>query len=441
MPKQQDIVNAMLERIKPNGVHQIDPIVADLLTEICARNKETIKERLPELEEILKQFGSNRTVDYDKYYLPYLTHYLPKNYAKVQNILLELMRKDLLPENMCIMDIGSGQGTSELAIANFFTQLAEAERELGMSREHKISVFSTEKYKNNREGLIVLRDRYCQKNEYARQNIQIADPWDATAHPEIEITESSKGTFDLVILSNVLTEMHDAFDQTVAKISQLVKSDGTIALIETADKVGTNKLNRAKEVLKEQRMTIYSPAGIWHPFCEFKDTTEYEKISWGIIGPCTMCAIEKPNMQRIRYDGMEGSRKDVKYSFVMMRRDGITTYEKKPGNDYVKLKDIKPLGKTNVRVFKQRRHGRWDKPEKQYLNDVPYSIWYTCDGTCGRKHMYLIAHPQKEREIDNAQDGDILDIKNALIQKRPDGPEVYVTADEGSQITVEKNTL
>lgn len=423
-------------------MHQIDQDLAGFLQHICTKNKEKISERLPELEKILRQHSSNRTVDYDRHYLPYLTHYLPKNYAKIQNVLLELLRKDLLPDRMQVLDIGAGPGTSAFAIANFFTHLAETEKELGITKDRKIKINSLEKYKNNRDAFKIMRDWYYSRNQFAQQNIEIADPLDSAAHQDIDLTSTFASQFDLAILSNVLTEMHDQFDRTIAKISQLVNPDGTIALIETSDKVGTNKLNRAKETLKSEGMTIYSPSAIWHPFCEFRDTTDYERFGWGCLGPCTLCAIEKPKMQQIRYKGIESSRKDIKYSFVMMRKDGIHLHDKKPGQDYVKMKELKPIGRTNVRLFRQRQKGAWNNPTTAKINNQEYSIYYACDGTCGRNSIYLLANTWHSMHINNnSDDGDILDIRNTLITTGNYSQMTEITADDKASITIEKNTL
>ena len=442
MAGQPQVLEKMLERIKPRGMHQIDPDLAGFLQHICTKNKETISERLPELERILRQHSTNRTVDYDRHYLPYITHYMPKNYAKIQNVLLELLRKDLLPDRMQVLDIGAGPGTSAFAAANFFTHLAETEKELGITRNRKIKIISIEKYNNNRDAFRIMRDWYYSRNQFAQQNIEIADPLDSAAHQDIDLTSTFASQFDLAILSNVLTEMHDQFDRTIAKISQLVNPDGTIALIETSDKVGTNKLNRAKETLKSEGMTIYSPSAIWHPFCEFRDTTDYERSGWGCLGSCTLCAIEKPKMQQIRYEGIESSRKDIKYSFVMMRKDGIHLHGKKPGQDYVKMKELKPMGRTNVRLFKQRQKGAWNNPTTAKINNQEYSIYYACDGTCGRNSIYLLANTWHSMHINNnSDDGDILDIRNTLITTGNYSQMTEITADDKASITIEKNTL
>lgn len=442
MPGQLEIIERVIAKIKKEDHHIIDKNLEAILQGIAAQKKDEITEKLDGLTQLLRRPHSHKIVDYEQYCLPYMTHYLPKNYAKVQNALLELLRKDLLQENMSIWDIGAGPGTSAFAIANFFTSLAEAEQELGISRARKIKVLQAEKHAKNIELFKAARDEYYKRNQYAQKNIEMQDPVQRTIVQANFITEEYKGKFDIFIFANVLNEMTDNIELTVTNLSEGINKDGSMIFIDAADVMGTNAITRVKNALGNMKnpMTIYSPAGIWQPFCEFRDQTDYQKNP-GSAGPCSYCCIEKPNMHVTHYPGLVCSRSDIRYSFVILRKDGMTTQENRPGKDYTKLKDIKPIGRTNVQVFKQRRYGRWDKPEKQYINDVPYSIWYTCDGTCGRKHTYLLTHSQKESEINDAQDGDILDIRNALIQKKPDGAEIYVTADEQAEIKIEKNTL
>jgi len=441
MAKQPEIIEHMLERIKPNEVHQVDPYIAEMLTGIVSRNKEHIQERLPELENILRQYSVERDVDYNRYVMPYLTHYLPKNYAKVQNVLLELLRKDLLPDKMRILDIGSGPGTSAFAIANFFTHLSEAEKELGIARKRKVTVYSNEKYPKNIEIFQKLKDAYYEKNPYARKNIKLLDPLEVTITETKKTKKDFKRT-DLVLLSNVLTEMEDDFEKTIVTISSLVNSEGSLAIIETADKVATNKINKAKHVLRGEEFEVYSPAGIWTPCCEFQDPLDYASRGWGRIGDCTFCCIEKPNMQCIRYPGtIGGSKNDLKYSLVIMRQDGETVFKKMPSG-YSKLKGI-TAGRKNVRIFKQRRKTRHGETVEKKINGKDCPVYYACDGTAGREYAQLVSYIRENtRIIARADDGDVLDIKDALIQNNHEGyAQKNIIVDSDSEIKVKKNTL
>jgi len=431
----------MLERIKPNGAHQIDTHIAEMLTGIVGRNQEHVQARLPELENILRQYSAERDVNYDKYVIPYMTHYMPKNYAKVQNVLLELLRKDLLPDRMRILDIGSGPGTSAFAIANFFTNLAEVEKELGVGRKRRVTVYSNEKYPKNIELFNKFRDEYCRKNAYARQNINLLDPLEVTITESKRTKKDFKRT-DLVLLSNVLTEMKDDFEKTIVTISTLVNPEGSLAIIETADKVATNKINQAKHVLRGEDFEVYSPAGIWTPCCEFQDPLDYASRGWGRMGECTFCCIEKPNMQTIRYPGViGGSKNDLKYSLVIMRKDGQTLFNRMPVG-YSKLKNIEP-GRRNVRVFKQRRKIQHGELVEKTINERDCPVYFACDGTAGRDYAQLVSYTRDNtRIIARTCDGDILNIENALIQQNFAGyAKKDIIVDGNSEVSVEKNTL
>lgn len=441
MARQPEIIEHMLERIKPNEVHTIDPLITEMLTRTVSRNKEHIRERLPELEKILRQYSVERDVDYNKYVLPYLTHYMPKNYAKVQNVLLELLRKDLLPDKMRILDIGSGPGTSAFAIANFFTHLSAVEKELGISRKRKVTVYSNEKYPKNIDIFHKLRGAYYEKNPYARRNIKLLDPLEVTITESKKTKKDFKRT-DLVLISNVLTEMEDDFEKTVVTISTLVNPEGSLAIIETADKVATNKINKAKQVLRGEDFEVYSPTGIWSPCCEFQDPVDYATRGWGSVGGCTFCCITKPNMQCIRYPlPLGGSKNDLKYSLVIMRKDGETLFKRMPAG-YSKLKDIES-GRKNVRVLKQRRKTRHGETVEKTIKNKECPLYFSCDGTAGLEYAQIVSYMQENtRIISRADDGDVLDIKNALIQPNYIGhAKKDIIVDGNSEIRVKKNTL
>ncbi len=438
MPEQQEIINAMLERIKPNGMHRIDAGLVEILTAIAESKKDILGQKFTQLKEELNKHREDRPVDYDKHFLAYATHYIPKNYAKVQNTLLELLRKDLLPNKLQIHDIGSGPGTTAFAAANFFTHLAEVEKDFRVKRQRQVTISSSEKYENNREAFKWLRERYYAKNKYAKEKITIHDPFEKTVTEELSIKKEFAESIDIVIMSNILSEMQDDFQKAIKTVSKIVKKDGSFVLIETADVVATNKINRAKYVLRNEGFDVYSPTAIWSPCCEFVDTKEYEKSSWGAFGECTYCCITKPNIQKIIYP-TENPPKDMKYSFAIMRRDGISLFPGIP-EGYHKLKGIQP-GRHNIKVIKQReKSGKYEFKE---VGDRSCPVYFCCDGTCGRDYAQLIPHSfEMQHEVVSANDGDILDIKNALIQQNTIGyAKKDLILDDESKIKVIKNTL
>lgn len=443
MPGQQDIINAMLARIKKEGHHIIDKNLEAVLNEKALQNKDNIKENLDALTQLLQQSRSHKIIDYEQYCLPYMTHYLPKNYAKIQNALLELLRKDLLQDNLSIFDIGSGPGTSAFAIANFFTNLADIEQGLGINRVRKIKISQAEKYAKNIELFKAARDEYYKMNRYAQRNIEMPNPAQITIMEKNFITDEYKGKFDIFIFANVLNEMIDNIESTVTNLSEGINKNGSMIFIEAADVMGTNAIIRVKNALGNMKspMTIYSPAGIWHPFCEFKDETDYQNNP-SSTGPCSYCCIEKPDMYVTHYPGLSCSKKDIKYSFVIMRKDGINLHNKKPGPGYFKMKELQPKGRANVKLFVQRQKGAWNNPVMTQINGSDYYVRYACDGTCGRNHMYLMVRPYFNNIINTeSTDGDILDIQNALIAIINYRNKAEIIVDEKTVIQIEKNTL
>jgi SAM-dependent methyltransferase len=439
MPGQQDIINAMLERIKPKGVHRIDSGLAEILTAIAENKKDTLDQKFTQLKEELNKHREDRPVDYDLHFLPYITHYIPKNYAKVQNTLLELLRKDLLPDELSIYEIGSGPGTTAFAAANFFTHLSEVEKiHKSRQKQRKVTISSSEKYENNREAFKWLRDRYYAKNAYAKKNITIHDPFEKIVTDAITIKKGSEESIDIVMMSNILSEMQDDFQKTIKAVSKIVKKDGSFVLIETADVVATNKINRAKYVLKNEGFDIYAPTAIWSPCCEFVDTKKYEQCGWGCYGDCTYCCITKPDIQKLKYPGQSPA-SDMKYSFWIMRKDGISLFPGIP-EGYSKLNGISP-GRHNIQVIKQReKTGKYEFKEVQGRS---CQVYFCCDGTCGRDYAQLIPYDYEiQHEVVSANDGDILDINNALIQQNEIGyANRDVILDDESKIKVIQNTL
>ncbi|MEM4264101.1 MAG: hypothetical protein QW666_04395, partial [Candidatus Woesearchaeota archaeon] len=348
------------------------------------------------------------------------------------------LRKDLLPERLQIHDIGSGPGTTAFAAANFFTHLAEVERDCGLKRKRKVTISSSEKYKNNREAFKWLREMYYAKNQYAKEKIIITDPFEKTVTEDLSIKKEFAESVDIVIMSNVLSEMQDDFQKTIKTISKIIKKDGSFVLIETADVVATNKINRAKYVLRNEGFDVYSPAAVWSPCCEFVDTQKFEQCGWGEYGDCTYCYITKPEIQKLKYPG-ESPASDMKYSFVIMRKDGISLFPGIP-QGYSKLKGISQ-GRHNIRIFRQReKTGKYAFKE---INNRVCQVFFSCDGTCGRDYAQLIPYDFNHTgTVLSAREGDLLDLRNVLIQNNSIGyAKKDIILDSATQAQVFPNTI
>jgi ribosomal protein RSM22 (predicted rRNA methylase) len=238
----------------------------------------------------------------------YLLYFLPANLAKVQLPLRELDRHPsglLDRERLRVLDLGSGPGTSVLGVLDFFSRrerrpaldfmavdqvvenLREAEQ---LFRRDKASYGGNAHLHTIRSGITA---RLCE----------------------------GEGTFDIIILSNVLNELFPGEAERISRrvelvgalLGRLLAEDGSSIIIEPALRETSRELLMVRDGLLERSFTVYAP-------CLMQETCP------ALLDPKDWCHEEMPwdapeTVQEI--DRLIGLRKDaLKFSYTVLRKDG-----------------------------------------------------------------------------------------------------------------------
>ncbi len=135
-------VAAVLERfLCPGGKLALSPYVEALQCSVLLGGSPDPKQHGPSLRAAVRQPrhagtfdaiarrmlempGFGETCFAEREYLDlYLAHYLPANVGKLQLVLLDLLRAGELPEELHLIDLGTGPGTSFVAVADFVLAL------------------------------------------------------------------------------------------------------------------------------------------------------------------------------------------------------------------------------------------------------------------------------------------------------------------------------
>ncbi|MBW3014259.1 small ribosomal subunit Rsm22 family protein [Candidatus Woesearchaeota archaeon] len=444
----EEVVEELRNRLKPGGVHTIDTILTGILQEefqAIDPEEMALVDRLG--EHYRANYSSSKgRIEYDRVSLGYALHYMPPYYAKIQNMFLELFRNDLLPEHMKILDVGAGTGSAVFAAVNFFSTLSEVLTQFGERREFNLEIQLVERSGRNIEIFRQLWTKYKQKwsevedlwgGAFTAENVTVKKPKQDEVKPDIKIARKSYKTSDMVLFSHFLNEISGDKINILHEFMQVVKDDGSFVIIEPADKHGTKLVSHVRMFKKDLGWYVYSPCAIWHPFCSSQH--EY-------TGDCAFCAISKPDIQPVRYNRRR-SKTDMKYAYAILRQDGEHTHLGRPDEEYTKFSELHripnlPVRNVHVRAIKQR--------EKNFVTrriqgqDLHGASYYVCDGTSGRAHTQLVALGSKQRVIDNADDGDILDIQNAYAARAPSEDKwcIYeIIATEQSNVRIIENTL
>ncbi len=249
----------------------------------------------------------------------YLQYFLPVNLAKIQVLLDEMPYHDA-KEPFSVLDLGSGPGTGALAVLDWWHRRKSA---TGGS----LSVIALDCVPAALRQAEQLWNRYCELARVADasllthkvnlvQGIRNAQDWRRTS-------------FDLIILANCLNEIYADEKNHIAARSALVEEllsllapHGTVMILEPALRETSRSLHQVRDqLLKNNRCTVYSPC-LHNQSCP------------ALANPYDWCHEERPWVppNSIReIDEEVGFIKDaLKFSYVLLRKDGKTIVERKP---------------------------------------------------------------------------------------------------------------
>jgi SAM-dependent methyltransferase len=341
-----------------------------------------------------------RSLQYTKAYsvLGYLTYHFPVYFMQTEHLLAMLARDGLLKKSMTILDIGTGPGVVPFAIADFWSRLNGA----------KADVYSVERSDEHIEAFLYLRERFVPKGG----NVSVKPPVkaDIASSEPVKIPQQT----DLIVFSNILNELNDKSPEQRADLvmhyAEKLAPDGTILIIEPAEEAVSTQLRVLSLALKKRGFTIHSPCTFVHGTNCTPDRC-WSFVTAPAIRPTrimeTLAACEEP----FRYVNT-----DVKYSYVVLRKDGKT-----------KRTCRVPAGSRVLRLSQIHRHvdDRVDliaAKMSENLGDAKTRVFRLCDGSA-ETPVYAVV-PSYHITAENkailfAPYGAILELQGVLVRHNP----------------------
>jgi ribosomal protein RSM22 (predicted rRNA methylase) len=248
----------------------------------------------------------------------YLLYFLPVNVAKVASLLWEM---PILPARpLRILDVGSGPGVGALAVLSHLTQN-------GVAAHEGSEVIAVDRSRSALQEAEALWEQVSVTRRGGPSFRFHAVPLDLE-RPGARVPWKT-GAFDLVIVANSLNELFRSAPDPIARrvrflesLLDALSSDGTGMIIEPALRETTRDLHHVRDrLVAARRATVYSPC-------------LHEQPCPALVHPDDWCHEERPwsppPMLRA-IDREVGFIKDaLKFSYLILRKDGLTVAERGP---------------------------------------------------------------------------------------------------------------
>lgn len=337
-----------------------------------------------------------RSLQYTKAYsvLGYLAYHVPVYFLQTEHLLAMLARDGLLKKRMTILDLGTGPGVFPLAVADFWSRLDGA----------KADVYSVERSEEHIEAFLYLRDRLVPKG--GKVSVKPPQKADITQPDPIRVPDQA----DLVVFSNVLNELGNKSVQQRADLvmhyTGRLAPDGTVLIVEPAEEAVSTQLRVLSLALKKRGLSIHSPCSyIWGTNCTPDRCWSF--VSAPRIRPTRIMEMLAACNEPFRYVNT-----DIKYSYVVLRKDGKTreTYRVPAGSRVLRLSQIHRHVDKRINLIAAKM--------SENLGDAENLMFRLCDGTADTPVFAVIPafHVTPENEgIVSAPYGAILELRGVLV--------------------------
>jgi SAM-dependent methyltransferase len=336
--------------------------------------------------------GPKRKITYETGYsiLGYLAYQFPVYFIQTEHIFYELALDGLLKDRMNVLDVGTGPGTVPLALIDFYRKAGCGEA----------IVYSVEKYEENIEAFMALVPAYAEGTRVKVEKPIKADMLGIKM-------EDLPGDIDLIVFSNVLNELgHDIEKKidVVKTLSERLAKDGSIVIVEPADKVNSTQMRQLVVALMGKGMGVFSPCSfIWGVRCHPETCWTFQAKA--DIRPTTMMK-KLAEEEYFRYLNT-----DIKYSYAVLRHDRLSkvTYRVPEKAKFARLSRMKDHVEKHINVAAAVMSGE--------LGDEKDHVFRICDGT-SVKPVYAILpayHVSPENEaLLKAKYGQVVEIYGTL---------------------------
>ncbi|GFO96965.1 small ribosomal subunit Rsm22 [groundwater metagenome] len=407
LPADEHVIRELEEMLKaPRLPPAIEKLIGSYIERSCGKDWHTGETARILCENIVKQKEEywRGSPKYPKIrVISYLLYHFPVYFCQFHYLLLDLLKGGLLTTKMSIVDAGSGPGTITLSTIDFFHRLLDIYSKNKIDVKINLRIDSVEKANENIDCYNELTSLYLSQHPQANALITVNQP----AEVHIEKAEPAPDA-DLIVFSNVLAEMKVAPAERAGIVEKLASGsrNPTIMIIEPADLVNSKALRVTQQSLIKKGFTVFSPCTfIWGAGCRGGDCWSFRDAG----------DIRVPEFMR-KIAGKEDAYRylntDMKFSYVILRKDGTAQHKYRGGGKFARLTTLKKHVKKRINVAVSVMSGN--------LGDEKNFVFKICDGTTSVPcYAVLPAYHLNENNkgLLDAGYGGIVEIFGALVRE------------------------
>ncbi len=367
-----------------------------------------IRKRISRLKA---EYYRQASVAYDEdVALAYAIYHLPDYYATMQYILAELAGDGLLPSRLEVLDVGAGVGGPALGLADFY--------EPG-NRNGETPADPTP---SNGGRLALVDYTAVEPSEAADVLESMLEPTGPNFHWGVhrERAESFEpaGEFDLVLFSNVLSELERPAD-VVDRYLDALAPDGSMVLVAPADRNTSIQLREVERGVEARGATVYGPTvRLWPGERPTTDSWSFDQRP----------DIEVPPVQERLATGADRPSEmvntSIKYSYSVLRTDGMRRWDLELDTaDVARMADMERHVSNRIDLVAAKL--------SRNLADDGHPLYKVSDGSERENHFaVLVTETELNRDLMTADYGDLLSFQQVLALWNEDEGAYNLVVDE-----------
>jgi SAM-dependent methyltransferase len=337
-------------------------------------------------------------VEYDdETALAYAVYHLPDYYAVAQYVLAELASDGLIPRHLRVLDVGAGVGGPALGLHDFLPEDALVDY-------HAVEPSAAA---DVLESLLGETGR----NFHATVHRERAEAFDP-------VGRSPDADFDLILFSNVLSELDDPA-VVVERYGDALAADGTVVATAPADRntaIGLRDVERA--VADDGPFTIYGPTvRLWPGAAPSDDCWSFDVQPDLAVPPFQRRLDEAAGEADADGDGGDTDTAqagefvnvDVQYAYSLLRLDGRRTY------DFV-LDEAQTAKLANSETHVTNRVDAVFAKLSHDLSEGRNPLYRVGDGSQTADHFAVLTEESMlNADLRTAGYGEVLSVENVLV--------------------------